>query len=135
MRSTLAFRAGSAAVLASTVWLGCSDASAGVSDGKVGMNAKAFLAECERGVEFWCSNQIHIVDIHDRLRPRAKNGQPTHCLPKKGDGTFAELNAKIVAAVEGLVCAAPRSGRRQRLTPPARSSMRWTSFGPAPAPG
>jgi hypothetical protein len=44
--------------LASAALLGSGAASAADSDGKVGMNAKAFLTECEKGVEFWCSNQI-----------------------------------------------------------------------------
>ncbi len=107
MRRALDFRAYSAAVLAVAPLLGCGAASA--ADGKVGMNAKAFLAECEKGVEFWCSNQIYIVDINDRLRPRAKNEQTTHCLPKKGDGTNAERNAKIVAAVKGWFAQHPEA--------------------------
>jgi hypothetical protein len=101
MRRAVGFRAYSAAVLASAVLLGCAAASAANDDGKVGMNAKAFLAECEKGVEFWCSNQIYTVDINDSLRHMAKNERKTHCLPKKGDGTNAERNAKIVAAVKG----------------------------------
>lgn len=100
-RRALAFRACSAAVLASAALLGSGAASAADGDGKVGMNAKAFLAECEKGVEFWCSNQIYLVDINDSLRRAAKNERKTHCLPKKGDGTSAERNAKIVAAVKG----------------------------------
>jgi hypothetical protein len=66
MRRALAFRACSAAVLASAALLGCGAASP--ADGKVGMNARAFLAECEKGVEFWCSNEIYSVDINDSMR-------------------------------------------------------------------
>ena len=99
MRRALAFFAFPVEVLVSAGLFGCGAASA--ANGKVGMNAKAYLAECEKGVEFWCSNQIYIVDIDDSLRHMAKNEPKTHCLPRKGDGTNAERNAKIVAAVKG----------------------------------
>ncbi len=99
IRRALGIRAFSAAVVASAALLAGGTASA--ADFKVGMKAKAFLAECEKGVEFWCSNQIYSVDIDDSLRHMAKNTRKTHCLPPKGNGTNAERNAKIVAAVKG----------------------------------
>jgi hypothetical protein len=101
MRRTAAFRACFAAALACAAFVYCGSASALDGHGKVGMNARAFLAECEKGVEFWCSNQIYGVDIDDSLRHMAKSEPKTHCLPPKGDGTSAERNAKIVAAVKG----------------------------------
>jgi len=95
----LGFRVSCAAALTSVGLLGCGAVRA--ADGEIGMNARAFLAECDKGVEFWCSNQIYAVDINDSLSQMAKNKQKTHCLPKKGDGTSDERNAKIVAAVRG----------------------------------
>jgi hypothetical protein len=97
IRRVLALHVCSAAVLAYAAVLGPGAASAAADDGKIGMNAKAFLAECEKGVEFWCSNQIWTVDIDDMLQ----QNRTTRCMPKKGNGTSAERNAKVVAAVKG----------------------------------
>ncbi len=80
-------------------------------DGKggVGMDAKAFLAECEKGVEFWCSNQIYGVAINANLEHMAKNEPATFCIPKRGAGTAAERNAKVVAGVKGWFARHPEA--------------------------
>ena len=67
---------------------------------KVGMNAKAYLAECEKGVEYWCSNQINKVAVKVMVDQMVKHEPSTFCLPKRGSGTSAERNAKVVAAVK-----------------------------------
>jgi len=68
--------------------------------GKVGMDARAYLVECEKGVEFWCSNQIYTVAIQMTLE-QAQGAPAVYCMPKKGSGTSAQRNDKVVAAVKG----------------------------------
>ena len=67
------------------------------------MNAKAYLAECEKGVEFWCSNQIFDIAIWAKLDLWEKKHELTNfCLPRPlSPNRHAENNAKIVAAVKG----------------------------------
>lgn len=65
------------------------------------MTVREYLAECEKGVEFWCSNQIYSVAIVQDLDHIRKNERATFCLPRRGSGTADERNAKVVAAVKG----------------------------------
>jgi hypothetical protein len=100
VKRTSCFRAFSALALTCLAFAYCDPAWALDGTGNVGMDTPAFLAECDKGIEFWCSNQIYGVAIAADLDHMAKNERPTFCLPKRGNGSADERNAKIVKAVK-----------------------------------
>lgn len=73
------------------------------------MNARAFLAECEKGVKLWCSKQIYLVAIKADVDHASKNERSTFCVPPRGAGTDAERNVKVVAAVRGWFAQHPKA--------------------------
>ena len=98
------------------------------------MDAKAFLAECEKGVEFWCSNQIYGVSIAADLDFMSKNESATFCLPRRGAGTAAERNAKIVRAVKAWFAQHPEAAEQKGdASGPIMQAM--LELWPGPCPG